>query len=72
MIPFLGDDLEGDSSPSLEAQPNDLSSIREDKCMPIAVIGMSFRGPGDATNVENLWKVITEARESWSEVPKER
>jgi acyl transferase domain-containing protein len=43
-----------------------------DTTMPIAIVGMGFRGPGDATNVENLWKMISEGRESWSKVPKQK
>ncbi|PVH77199.1 putative polyketide synthase [Cadophora sp. DSE1049] len=46
--------------------------MAKDKSMPIAVIGMSFRGPKDATSVENLWKMISEQREGWSKIPKER
>lgn len=40
--------------------------------MPIAVIGMAFRGPGDASNVERLWTMISETREAWSLVPKQK
>ena len=40
--------------------------------MPIAVVGIGFRGPGDATNVENFWNMILQAREAWSLVPKEK
>lgn len=40
--------------------------------MPIAVVGMSFRGPADATNVENLWKMIVEGREGHSKIPQAR
>jgi acyl transferase domain-containing protein len=39
---------------------------------PLAVVGMSFRGPGDATSVEGLWKMIVEHREGRMEVPKDR
>ncbi|OKL57046.1 hypothetical protein UA08_07371 [Talaromyces atroroseus] len=46
--------------------------LKDDKTMPIAIVGMSFRGPADATNVESLWEMICERREGWSEVPKER
>ena len=49
----------------------DLASHR-DETMPIAVVGIGFRGPGEATNVENFWKMILEAREAWSPVPKEK
>jgi hypothetical protein len=40
--------------------------------MPIAIVGMGFRGPGDATSVENLWKMISEGQESWSKIPKHK
>lgn len=40
--------------------------------MPIAVVGMGFRGPADATDVQKLWKMILEGRESWSPIPKTR
>lgn len=39
--------------------------------MPIAIIGMGCRCPGDATNPENLWDLVSEARSAWSPVPKE-
>lgn len=48
------------------------SSLDGDAVMPIAIVGIGFRGPGDATNVENLWKMISEKRESWSKIPKDR
>ena len=48
------------------------SGLSEDRTMPIAVVGMSFRGPADATSVESLWKMISEGREGWSKIPKER
>nr|A0A348HAX6.1 RecName: Full=Highly reducing polyketide synthase phiA; Short=HR-PKS phiA; AltName: Full=Phomoidride biosynthesis cluster protein A [fungal sp. ATCC 74256]BBG28498.1 putative polyketide synthase [fungal sp. ATCC 74256] len=44
----------------------------QDEIMPIAVVGMSFRGPGDATNVENLLKMVAEGRESRSKIPKHK
>ncbi|KAH8799346.1 putative polyketide synthase [Xylogone sp. PMI_703] len=40
--------------------------------MPIAVVGMSMRGPADATSVEGLWKLVSEAREGRSKIPEER
>ncbi|KAH8804399.1 putative polyketide synthase [Xylogone sp. PMI_703] len=52
--------------------------IQDDKlyqsnaAMPIAVVGIGFRGPGDATNVENLLRMIAEGRESRTEIPKEK
>lgn len=40
--------------------------------MPIAIIGMSCRFPGDATSPEKLWGLLSQARSAWSEVPKIR
>ena len=43
-----------------------------DASMPIAIVGMGFRGPGDAVTVEKLWQMISEGRESRVKIPKER
>jgi hypothetical protein len=40
--------------------------------MPIAIVGLSCRFPGDATNPENLWKFLAEGRSAWTEVPETR
>ncbi|PWY81670.1 polyketide synthase [Aspergillus sclerotioniger CBS 115572] len=40
--------------------------------MPIAIVGMGFRGPGDATSVGRLWTMIVEGREAWSPIPTSR
>ena len=47
-------------------------AFREYDTMPIAVVGIGFRGPGEATSVENFWNMILQAREAWSPVPKEK
>ncbi|KAJ4253425.1 hypothetical protein NW762_010583 [Fusarium torreyae] len=39
---------------------------------PIAIIGLSCRFPGDATNPENFWELMSESRGAWSEIPKDR
>lgn len=44
----------------------------EDADMPIAIIGMSCRLPGDATSPERLWKLCAEGRSAWSEIPDDR
>lgn len=64
-------------TPSLDNIPDGsfsqpTSNMARDKNMPIAVVGMSFRGPKDATSVENLWKMISERREGWSKIPMEK
>ncbi|ORY57229.1 uncharacterized protein BCR38DRAFT_461375 [Pseudomassariella vexata] len=40
--------------------------------MPIAVVGMSCRFPGDATSPERLWQLCAAAREAWSDWPADR
>ncbi|SPO04422.1 related to type I polyketide synthase [Cephalotrichum gorgonifer] len=40
--------------------------------MPIAIIGISCRFPGDATSPEKLWNIVSESRGTWSEVPQDR
>lgn len=48
------------------------NSQKMDKVTPIAVVGMSFRGPGDATNTEGLLQMMAEGHESRSEIPKQK
>lgn len=40
--------------------------------MPIAVVGMSVRFPGDATDVESFWRLLMDGRSAVSEVPSDR
>lgn len=40
--------------------------------MPIAIIGMSCRLPGDASDPEKLWALLAQGRSAWSTVPAER
>ncbi|KAF2215724.1 hypothetical protein CERZMDRAFT_109614 [Cercospora zeae-maydis SCOH1-5] len=54
-------------SPSASAE-----GLEADKMMPIAVVGLGFRGPKDATTPEGLWRMIRERREAWTTIPKER
>ena len=43
-----------------------------DNPTPIAIVGMGFRFPGDATDPEKLWNLLTEGRNCWTGVPKDR
>ena len=43
-----------------------------EKPTPIAIIGMSFRGPGGADNPEKLWDLLHEGRNAWTQVPMDR
>ncbi|GAB7351697.1 hypothetical protein MBLNU459_g2290t2 [Dothideomycetes sp. NU459] len=40
--------------------------------MPIAIVGMSCRLPGDVSTLESFWELLSKARSGWSEIPKER
>lgn len=42
------------------------------KTMPIAIIGMSCRFPGEASSPERFWQLLAEGRNAWSKIPKER
>src|SRR4051812_2317632 len=39
---------------------------------PIAVVGMSCRFPGDATDLGGFWKLLSDGRHILSNIPKER
>lgn len=42
------------------------------KQIPIAIVGMSCRLPGNITSPDEFWELCSRARSGWSEVPKER
>lgn len=43
-----------------------------DRPVPIAVIGMSCKFAGEATDPEKLWRICEERRSAWSRVPSSR
>ena len=47
-------------------------SFTEQPGFPIAIIGMSCKLPGDATNPEKLWELCAQGRDAWSEIPQSR
>ena len=53
--------------PSSSAQ-----SPSSDELMPIAIVGMSCRLPGDIHTTDELWKMCSRGRNGWSEIPKGR
>lgn len=55
-----------------DAPVDELSILAADATMPIAIVGMGFRGPGDARNVQDLWEMIMDRREGWKPIPKSR
>lgn len=67
-----GEPVQLPSSRSNARIEDEASHSLDDASMPIAIVGMGFRGPGDATNVEKLWKMILEGREAWNQIPESR
>ena len=47
-------------------------SSHEEKAMQIAIIGMACRLPGNVSNLESFWNLCLKAKDTWSEVPKDR
>ena len=39
---------------------------------PIAIVGASCRFPGGANNLQHLWRILAEGRNTWTDVPPER
>ncbi|KAI1776279.1 hypothetical protein F4818DRAFT_375622 [Hypoxylon cercidicola] len=48
------------------------SALSQEASMPIAIVGISGRFPGDATTPEKLWDMITQKRSARTDVPKNR
>jgi hypothetical protein len=70
---LVDDGLPSQSSNGTQTNGNSRTHIpTEDKSMPIAIIGIGCRFPGDATSPENLWKLISEGRSAHSAIPKDR
>jgi acyl transferase domain-containing protein len=46
--------------------------LEQDGSMPIAIVGIAGRFPGEAGNPEKLWDMIAEGRNAFSETPKDR
>lgn len=68
MAPFLyGDEP---VAHSIDAETTTQSKMND--IIPIAIVGMSCRLPGDAVDPAGLWKMCAESRDAWSTIPKER
>ncbi|KAK3300901.1 uncharacterized protein B0H64DRAFT_449476, partial [Chaetomium fimeti] len=46
--------------------------MENDKQKPIAIIGMSFRFPGDANTTEGFWDILSNARSTRTKIPNTR
>lgn len=50
----------------------DLVGFTAKSCTPIAIVGIGFRGPAEANNVNKLMEMIVNGREAWSPIPARR
>jgi len=64
--------LDGDVHHGARHRTNDAGTAMAEDTNAIAVVGIGFRGPGDATNVEEFYKLLAQGRQTWSEIPKDR
>ncbi|KAI9640185.1 hypothetical protein NHQ30_011422 [Ciborinia camelliae] len=65
---FANDSQSNDSQSTVQTQSSDgLHST-----MPIAIVGMSCRLPGNVSTPEEFWELCSRARSGWSEIPKGR
>lgn len=44
----------------------------QDDIMPIAIVGMGCRFPGEARSPQAFFEMLSKGRAAWSEVPKDR
>ena len=47
-------------------------AIETPEVIPIAIVGMACRFPGNATTPKGLWELCCDGRSAWSEIPKDR
>lgn len=40
--------------------------------MPVAIVGMSCRLPGEVSTLDDFWTLMCRARSGWGEIPKDR
>ncbi|KAM0715744.1 hypothetical protein Q7P37_008258 [Cladosporium fusiforme] len=46
--------------------------MEKDDLMPIAIVGMSCRLPGNVSTPNEFWQLLARGRSAWSEIPKDR
>ncbi|KAH8902159.1 polyketide synthase [Coniochaeta sp. PMI_546] len=68
-----GVDDHSNGAPSNGHTPNsNTSGSTFQKAMPIAIVGMACRLPGNVSTPAEFWELCTRARTGWTEIPKER
>ena len=51
---------------------DDMASCEQDNAMPIAIVGVGCRFPGEARSPQAFFEMLSNGRAAWSEVPKDR
>lgn len=64
--------INGHANGFTNGHTNGHSPPNPQKPMPIAIVGMACRLPGNVSTPGEFWELCTRARTGWSEVPKER
>lgn len=62
----------GSLSSALQIDPQAIHNPEMEEIMPIAIVGMSCRLPGSSSNPEKLWKMLSQGRSGWTNVPEDR
>ncbi|MCJ1285020.1 hypothetical protein MMC26_004357 [Xylographa opegraphella] len=74
-MPLLGIETEPESPRYRTANMNGSSNTIPSSAahvMPIAIVGMACRFPGERSDPKGLWDMCCEGRSAWSEIPKDR
>ena len=74
-MPLLGTDTDFESQRYRGVGTKNSSSYKWSlaaEVMPIAIVGMACRFPGDFPGPKGLWDMCCEGRSAWSEIPKDR
>ena len=62
----------GDGRVGPTAEEETFLQAPEESSMQIAIIGMACRLPEHVSNLQSFWNLCLNARNTWSEVPKDR
>ena len=60
------------NTPSDASQLHLQDVLDQDGSMPIAIVGIACRLPGEATCPDKLWELLAKKEAAWSKVPEDR
>ena len=63
---------DGSLSSTLQIDHHPSQNPGTEGVMPIAVVGMACRFPGNSSSPESLWKMLSQGRSGWTNVPEDR